>query len=512
MVTPAEAPRSESGLHLDDFSLAKAPARKQSASDRWLKYLGVPAAALALIALLLMPTPAGLTLCGQKALALFIMALILWVAEPVPNYVASLLLMVMLVTMGVWEERKVLGVLGLDVIWLNVTAFVLSSVLVKTNLAKRLALQMAVKFGRKAMPVLLAFVALQLGLAALVPATAARSVMTLPIIMIVAAVYGSTVKNPNNFGKNLALLNIQGINIFSSGFLTGSTCNIMAVAFILRMTAHKVYYSEWLLGALPVVTGAMLLSWWLGPRLFFRLAPEQERPSVPGGMETLTAELGKMGAVTRAEWHGALIFGLVLLLWVTDRYHKALFGFEISPVMAALIGCVIALCPRIGLLKWNDADIPWHLLIFSTGAYAGGLALSETGAAQWLVDAVFDLFSIKPGISFWALYCIVMAVSMFSHIVFTSKTIRTIILIPMIIAIANRLGFNPVALALPAAFTLSWVVTLPISGKPNVLFYGTNQYSICDHLVSGLAVCAMGTALLILAGFTLYRAMGIVPY
>jgi len=173
---------------------------------------------------------------------------------------------------------------------------------------------------------------------------------------------------------------------------------------------------------------------------------------------------------------------------------------------------VIALCPRIGLLKWNDADIPWHLLIFSTGAYAGGLALSETGAAQWLVDAVFDLFSIKPGISFWALYCIVMAVSMFSHIVFTSKTIRTIILIPMIIAIANRLGFNPVALALPAAFTLSWVVTLPISGKPNVLFYGTNQYSIGDHLVSGLAVCAMGTALLILAGFTLYRAMGIVPY
>lgn len=511
-MTQGEAQRHESGLHLDDFTLAKVPVRKPSASDRWLKYLGVPSAALILIYLLLMPTPAGLTLCGQKALAVFAMALVLWVTEPVPNYVASLLLMVMLVTMGVWEEKKVLGVLGMDVIWLNVTAFILSSVLVKTNLAKRLALQIAVKFGRRALPALLAFLALQLVLAALVPATAARSVMTLPIIMIVAAVYGSTVKNPNNFGKNLALLNLQGINIFSSGYLTGSTCNIMAAAFIFDMTSHKVYYSEWLLGAFPVVLCAMLLSCYLGPRLLFRLTPAQEQPSVPGGIDALTGELRKMGPVTLAEWHGALIFGLVLLLWVTDKYHKALFGFEISPVMAALIGCVIALSPRIGLLKWNEADIPWHLLIFSAGAYAGGLALTESGAAQWLVDSVFEIFAIKPGINFWALYSIIIAVSMFSHIVFTSKTIRTIILIPMIIAIANRLGFNPVALALPAAFTLSWVVTLPISGKPNVLFYGTNQYSIGDNLLSGLAVCAIGTALFILAGLTLYRAIGIVPY
>jgi hypothetical protein len=29
------------------------------------------------------------------------------------------------------------------------------------------------------------------------------------------------------------------------------------------------------------------------------------------------------------------------------------------------------------------SDIPWILMLFSAGAYAGGLALNDTGAATW---------------------------------------------------------------------------------------------------------------------------------
>ena len=61
-------------------------------------------------------------------------------------------------------------------------AFILSSMLVKTRLAKRMALWLVVRFGHKANWALLAFVILQLALAPLIPATAARCVMTLPLI------------------------------------------------------------------------------------------------------------------------------------------------------------------------------------------------------------------------------------------------------------------------------------------------------------------------------------------
>jgi di/tricarboxylate transporter len=100
---------------------------------------------------------------------------------------------------------------------------------------------------------------------------------------------------------------------------------------------------------------------------------------------------------------------------------------------------------------------------------------------------------------------------MFSHIFFTSKTMRTLIFIPFVIAIAQTLGFHPLALALPAAFTIDWVITLPINAKPNVIQFSTGQYSVLDSLKYGLVMTAVGTLLLIVAGFTWFRLLGITP-
>lgn len=499
-------------LDLDSINLSKIREKATTAADRWMKYLGFPAGVFAFLAIYLLPTPEGLTFAGQGAMACFALGLIWWVAEPVPNYVTSLFLMALLILLGVRDEETVLSALGLSVIWLNITAFVLSSVLMKTNLAKRLALAVIVRFGRSATTILAAFLVLQLLLAPLIPATAARTVMTLPIMMVVAAIYGSPPGSPNRFGRNLFLQNLFGINMGSSGFLTGSTANLIAAGFILQMTSHRVYYTEWLFASLPVVTLTLLIGWLAGLKFFFPLSPEERKPVIAGGIDRLRGELAKMGPISFNEKKGAAIFGVVLFLWVTDQFHRGWFGFEVSPVLAALLGTVAAFAPKIGLLKWNEADIPWHLLIFSTGAYAGGLALTDTGAAQWGVGVVFDALGVRPGVSFWSVYAIVIAVTAYSHLVFTSKTMRTLILIPVAIAIANKLGFDPVALALPAAFTLDWVIGLPISAKPNVILYSTGQFSVLDNFFYGFFVTTVGVLLMVLAGFTWFRFLGIIPY
>ena len=92
-----------------------------------------------------------------------------------------------------------------------------------------------------------------------------------------------------------------------------------------------------------------------------------------------------MGPLSLGEKKALAIFGLVLFLWMTDVFHLRWFGVEITAPFAALLGAVIVLFPRWGVLQWAEADIPWHLLIFSAGAYAGGLALDDTGAAEWAV-------------------------------------------------------------------------------------------------------------------------------
>lgn len=494
-----------------ETNLTAIPTKKETSKAALQKYIGFPLGLIIFALLYYMPAPSGLTMEGQAAMACFAAALVWWVLEPFPTYVTSLVLLGMLTVYSGWEEKQIFGVLGLEVIWLNILSFILCSTLVKTQLAKRVALWMGVKWGRNSLLILLAFLGLQLLMAPFIPATMARTMMVLPVMLVIAQVYGSTAENNNNFGVNLFMQNLQGISIFSSAFLTGSTCNIVAAAFIYEMGGHKVYYSEWMFGMLPITIVAMLISWWIGPKFIAPIAKEDRQPRVKGGIVHMQKLLEEMGRLSFDEKRAGAIFFLVLFLWATDQYHVGWFGFEISAVMAALIGAVIAFLPKVGLLKWNDCDIPWHTMIFSAGAYAGGLSLYNSGAARWVVGTIFDTIGLQKGASFAVVYMVIITFCMFAHLFFTSKTMRSIIMIPIIITIARELGFPPVALALPAAFTLTWVITLPTNAKPNLVLYSTGQFSIADNLKYGLTMCAVGAALLIVAGFTWFRILGITP-
>lgn len=507
----AGAAEADDVLDLEKHKLSIVVERPAGPTERWMKRIGLPLGLIVFALLLTMPLPEGLAANGRAALACFALALIWWIAEPVPTHVTSLLLIVLLIMTGARREADALGALGLDVIWLNVMAFILSAVLIKTHLAKRLALALLVRFGRRAGTALAALLVVQLALAPLIPATAARAVMTLPVMLVVAAIYQSTSQRPTNFGRNLFLQNLFGINVFSSGFMTGSTANLMAVGFLLTMGGTRVYYTDWMFANLPVALAGMAIAWWIGPHLLLRIPAEDAVPKLAGGIDALEAQLRKMGRLSFDEKRGLAIFALVVFLWVTDRFHQLWFGFSISAVTAAMIGAILALSPRLGLLSWNDTDIPWHLLLFSAGAYAGGLALDDTGAAKWAIQRVFDALHLGRDMNFWTVYVVVIAINMYSHFVFTSKTMRTVIMIPMVIGIAQHLGFRPISLALPAAFTIDWVIGLPISAKPNLILFTTGQYSVLDQLKYSVVMTTIGVVLLIVAGFTWFRFLGITP-
>lgn len=497
-------------LALDRLSLS-AEARPISGNvDRWMRRLGLPVGLVVFAVLWGMPQPTGLSDAGQAAIAAFALALVWWVTEPFPSYVTSLILMVVLVVTRADDATRVMGVLGMDVIWLNVMAFILSAMLVKTRLAKRLALVLIERFGHTVSWALGAFVILQLALAPLIPATAARTVLTLPLMVAVAAIYGATQERNTNVGRNLFLLNLTAISILSATVMTGSAANLVAVGFIQELGGHKVYYSDWLLGSAPVAVLTVLFAWFVGPRWIFPVAASERTPSFPGGFAAIREERRKLGPLTPIQWRAMAIFLLVIFLWATDRFQAAWFGFELGAPVAAMIGAIIALLPRVGVITWNDTEIPWHLMVFSAGAYAGGLALDHTGAGEWAVQGLFGGLQLER-LAFGWTYAIVVAVMLYSHLLSTSKTIRTVLMIPAIILLARGLGWDPVSLALPAAFTIDWVIGLPISGKPNVILFGTNQYSVRDNLRYGLVVCTGGYLLLLVAGATWFHWLGITP-
>ena len=83
-------------------------------------------------------------------LAIFVAAIILWITEAIPNYLTSLMVILGIVLTNITTDKTAYAQLGHPVMWLNILSFILASMLVKTQVAKRFAIWFVLKFGKNA--------------------------------------------------------------------------------------------------------------------------------------------------------------------------------------------------------------------------------------------------------------------------------------------------------------------------------------------------------------------------
>jgi len=169
------------------------------------------------------------------------------------------------------------------------------------------------------------------------------------------------------------------------------------------------------------------------------------------------------------------------------------------------------LLPRIGIIKWNDVDIPWHLLLFSAGAYTLGAGFAATDLPAISVNSVFNAMGLGEGTPFWLLYVLLTGAMLFSALVFQSKTMRALIFVPIAIGVAQKFGFSIVSLALPVAFLIEHVYVLPFNSKPAALLYVTDHYSMTDSFKYGFSMMVISWIISIIMAMTFYRWLGITP-
>lgn len=468
-----------------------------------LKAIGIPLALIVLLILFFMPTPEGLSIQGQKAIAIFCAALILWVCGSLPIYLTSMLVIVLLALTGTVEKEKtVFGTLGYDVIWLMVSAFVLTSAMIKSNIARRFALWMITNYGQTPKKALFVLVLINFCLVFFVPSTTARATLMVPICMILLEIH-KAIPGKSNFGKLMMLQGIQADALATSGVMTGTAANIIAVGFINSQAGGSIGYMDWLIASFPLAIISMTLSFLIGLKLFsFKGEVDFE-----GSLDKLKKERSELGALSKNEQKAMYIFIMAVFLWATESYHEDMFSFSISVYMTAVIAAILCLMPRIGLLTWSEANIKWDLMIFAAGAYAAGNALESTKGAQWLIGKMVYGLGLE-NMSTTLVYIIVVFICMYSHLIFTSKTVKTTILIPAIIALAKTLDMDPVTLALAASFTLTYTITLPPHSKVNTIYFSTGFFSVLEQMKYGLITCFIGASIISIAIFTWFQILG----
>ena len=277
-------------LDMNNYRIEKLPKMEKSGFEKWMARLGVPLAVIAFVLIYWFSSIgfidnitegsvtdkaaarlhelglSGFIRSNYAMLAIFVAALILWMTEAIPNYLTSLLVTLGVVLCGVTSQKEAFAQLGHPVMWLNILSFVLASMLVKTQFAKRMALAFVIKFGRSAKGVLWSFLLINLVLSAFISATTVKATIMLPIFMVICAIYGASDGNRNNFGRNLVIQNLFQVNIGANAFYTGSGAHLLAISLIAGFIgACDFGYADWLvscgpMSALILVIGLLLVS------------------------------------------------------------------------------------------------------------------------------------------------------------------------------------------------------------------------------------------------------------
>ncbi len=505
-------------LDMRNYSLEKFKDIKAGVWAERIKFIGIP---LAIFAFLYFE----MRWCGQIEIfdlqkkvpaaacystsGIFIATLILWLTESIPNYLTSMIAIVLVILTGVMKMKPAFAEFGQPVMILNIASFIMASALVVTGLAKRISVKMVVMMGNRLGMLFWAFILLNLILGAFISATSAKTALLLPLFMVISAIYGATggVKR-NNIGRNMVLINLLANNVSASAFITGSAANLLA-AQMLSDAGAKVYYGDWFMALFPLALIQCGIAWWTGTRLIFPVSKADEKPKLEGGISRLVQESKELGPISQKEIRAGLTFIAVLLLWATDRVH----GIP-AEVVAVAGACIVLMpsvmnLPALGVMKWNDADIPWHMLMFSFGAYVIGSAVDKTNIFGLIIHKMFDHWQVDPNNGGkLVIFAVISAVFAITTLVSESKTARTIIMFPIIIGIAKQFGWNIIGFCLPMAFLINQVYVLYFNSKPANISYLTDQYSNFESFKYGMIQLIIIWGLLIMWAQYVMPVMG----
>ncbi len=454
---------------------------------------------LGLSALLLCPWASldGLSPAGHIALGIFLCASIFWMLEPIPIYATSLgviLAQVLLLsdqsplvpllgrlTEGGYSPPKYTafyGTLANPILILFLAGFSLARAAEKYALDRSLTRLLLKPFGDRPARVALGLMVVTGVLSAFMSNTATTAMMMTVALPIVASV-----PEGDPFRKLVALSIPVGANIGGIATPIGTPPNAVAIAALARAGVN-VSFSTWMLLATPLVLVTLALSWWGLCRLF--------RPTLPRFTLSIPGRFDKSPKALLCY----AIFGLTVLLWVTEALH----GLK-STVVAFL---PLVLLPACGVLDKKDLrGYAWEVLWLVAGGISLGLSLSDTGLADWLIRRV-DWSSVSPG-----MLVLLFALVGFAVANLVSHTVSATILVPIAIAMlpAGAAGEGLLIPIIVIGIIVSYSMLLPISTPPNAIALSTGLIDTPDLLRAGALVGLLGILFSLLFGLVLWPSI-----
>lgn len=433
---------------------------EKGSSRRTKLVVGWLIAIAAVVVISTLPTPNGLTPTGQRALALLVLAAILWLGELIPVGASSLLILALAPAMGTIEVSQSFSSMGSGIIFLYIGGFIVAAAMAKYGLDRRIALWIINRVGTSVKRIALGLM-IGTGVLSAWLSSVVVVLCLLPITLGILKVL--EVKPGDAIGKMFLFVLAYGALLGGLATPIGTAPNALTMGFLKTMSDIEISFGEWMIIGTPLAVITLPLTWWMLVNVSFKLQDKKDA-ALEQYVKDEYANLGSMERGERLTIIATLIF--VVLLF-TEKYGKVLFGAPHWSVgTASLIASMFLFIT--GVLNWKEANkgIAWNVLLLFAAGLTLSKAISGTGAAEWLAQGIG---SVVPGPA------IPIAFSIFGAIFtqMTSNTATAAILVPIGITTANVAGIDPISVAVPMTLAIvSLGLLTPIGSALNPLVYG----------------------------------------
>jgi solute carrier family 13 (sodium-dependent dicarboxylate transporter), member 2/3/5 len=435
----------------------------------------------------LLPTLPGLSAIGQGVLGVVLAGVVLWVSEATPLGLTAFVVLVLLATVtGVGGSDSFVGFAS-PVVFFLIGAVALGTAVESSGLAKRLA-SMLVRRARGSPGGLYFQILTALpGLAFLLPSAITRNAVLIPACRDALSAMG--ISKSDRVGRAL-MLALGVLNpLASSALLTGGITSMTASAMIGDFS----WFRWFVLMAVPyyvlIVLGGIALR------------------VIVGRFEAKQAVVGDAvpaAPLSRLETRTLAVLALVSVLWLTDSIHG------LSPAIPALIGAVLLVCPKIGVLGWKDFEsrLSWGLVLTVGASLSLAQAMIQAGTADWLGKNFFMLLTSMTERPMALLAGLIIATTVV-HIAITNLAACIALLVPITMTIGRDAGINPIVCALIVTIVVDIVILYPVQTASNLLAYESGYFGAADVGRLGFVMLALTTVVVLVIALPYWNLLGL---
>ena len=418
-----------------------------------------------------------------------------WATEAIPVAVTAFLPLVVFEPLGISSIRDAAAPYANPTIYLFLGGFMLALAIERWNLHRRISLAILDRTGTDGRRLVGGFMLVS-ALLSMWIANTSTTMMLLPIVLSVASVIrenvsGVSERSLDNFQVLLLLGVAYAASIGGLATLVGTPTNALLVAYMGENYGLEISFARWMVVGIPITAIMLPLAWLLLTRFVFPV----EIPASKAVDEHLGDLRKELGPMSTAERRVAVVFGLVVTLWMLRRPLSDLLGIsglsDAGIVMAAAI--VLFMVPSGNassppLLLWKDTSrLPWGVLVLFGGGLSLAAAVSNSGLALWLGESLAPLNALGTAV------LVIASVTLVIYLTeLTSNVATTATLLPVMGAIAVQAGVPPIMLTVPITIAASCAFMLPVATPPNAIVFSTGAISIPQMVKAGFLLNLLG--------------------